>query len=51
MMESSGRGGRVHWLIALRYSIGGKWTVAGAFGLGGLGFFVAAYRSYSRDKE
>jgi hypothetical protein len=51
LMESSGHGGRVHWLIAALYYIGGKWTVAGVFALGGLGFFVAAYRSYSQDEE
>jgi hypothetical protein len=51
LMESSGRGGRVHWLIAVLYYIGGKWTVAGCFGLGSLGFFVAAYRSYKRGEE
>ena len=51
LMESSGRGGRVHWLLAVLYYIGGKWTVAGFFGLGALGFFVAAYRSYQRGEE
>jgi hypothetical protein len=51
LMEGAGRGARVHWLIAALYYIGGKWTVAGIFWLGGLGFIVAGVRSYLRDRE
>ncbi len=39
-MEESGRGGRVHWLVAITYYIGGKWAVAGLFGLAGTISFV-----------
>jgi hypothetical protein len=46
-----GRGGRVHWLIAALYYIGGKWTVAGIFWLGGLCFLVAGVRTYLRERE
>jgi hypothetical protein len=36
--EETGDTMRVHWLIALSYSIGGKWTVAGV--LGAIGCFL-----------
>ena len=45
LMEGSGRGHRVHWLIAAIYYIGGKWTVAGILWLGGICFLVAGLRS------
>jgi hypothetical protein len=50
-MESSGQGGRAHWLVALLYYIGGKWTVAGLFGLAALVLFVVAYRAYMQGEE
>ncbi|OWK45817.1 hypothetical protein [Fimbriiglobus ruber] len=50
LMEDSGRGGRVHWLIALLYYIGGKWTAAGLFWLGGLVFLALGVRTHLRDR-
>jgi hypothetical protein len=51
LMEGSGRGHRVHWLIALLYYIGGKWTVAGILWLGGVLFIVAGVRTHLRNRE
>jgi hypothetical protein len=51
LMEDSGRGGRVHWLVAALYYVGGKWTVAGFFGISGLIFYALAYRSYQEENE
>src|SRR5262245_12382506 len=50
-LEVSGGSARVHWLVALSYYIGGKWTVAVLFGLGSLIFFVLAYVKYSKEDE
>jgi hypothetical protein len=51
MLEESGRGGRVHWLVALLYYVGGKWTAAGLFWLGGLVFIGLGVRTHLRDRE
>jgi hypothetical protein len=51
LLEESRRGGRVHWLIALLYYIGGKWTAAGLFWLGGLVFIELGVRTHLRDRE
>ena len=51
MIEGSSQGGRVHWLIAVLYYIGGKWTAAGLFWLGGLVFIVLGIRTHLRDRE
>ncbi|VTR93963.1 Membrane protein OS=Rhodopirellula sallentina SM41 GN=RSSM_01667 PE=4 SV=1 [Gemmata massiliana] len=51
MIEGSSRGGRVHWLIALLYYIGGKWTAAGLFWLGGVVFLGLGIRAQLRDRE
>ena len=51
MIEGSERGGRVHWLIALLYYIGGKWGAAGLFWLGGLVFIVLGVRTHLRNEE
>lgn len=51
LIESSPRGGRVHWLIAVLYYVGGKWTAAGLFWLGGLVFIVLGVRSHLQDRE
>ncbi|HEY7314882.1 MAG TPA: hypothetical protein VH643_36385 [Gemmataceae bacterium] len=51
MIEGSSRGGRVHWLIAVLYYIGGKWTAAGLFWLGGLVFIVLGVRTHLRNRE
>ena len=50
LMEG-GRGGRVHWLIAALYYIGGKWTVAGILWLGGLVFIAAGVRTHLRERD
>jgi hypothetical protein len=51
LLEGSPRGGRVHWLVALLYYIGGKWTAAGLFWLGGLVFLALGVRTHLRDRE
>ena len=51
LLEGSNRGGRVHWLIALLYYIGGKWTAAGLFWLSGTVFIVLGVRSHLRDRD
>ncbi|WP_029631830.1 hypothetical protein [Zavarzinella formosa] len=51
MLEGSGRGGRVHWIIAALYYIGGKWTAAGLFWLCGVAFIVLGIRTHLRDRE
>ena len=51
LIEGSERGGRVHWLIALLYYIGGKWTAAALFWVVGLVFLVLGVRTHFRDQE
>lgn len=51
MIENSSRGGRVHWVIALLYYIGGKWTAAGLFWLVGTAFIFLGIRTHLRDRE
>ncbi len=51
LIEGSSQGGRVHWLIALLYYIGGKWMAAGLFWLAGLVFLVLGVRTHLRDQE
>jgi len=51
LMEGAGRGGRVHWLIAALYYIGGKWTVACLLWVGGLVFILLGVRTHLRDRE
>jgi hypothetical protein len=51
-MESSTTGGRVNWLIALLYKIGGKWTAAGIFfGAGAIFLIIALVRYQRREDE
>jgi hypothetical protein len=42
-MEHSGSGATVHWFIALLYTLGGKWLVAGVFGFLGTFFLVCGF--------
>ncbi|MGL6074709.1 MAG: hypothetical protein ACRC8S_11155 [Fimbriiglobus sp.] len=51
LMEAGGRGGRVHWLIALAYYIGGKWVVGGFFWLIGLLMLGIGIRTHIRDRN
>ena len=51
ILEKSPRGGRVHWVIALLYYIGGKWTAAGLFWLIGTAFIFLGIRTHLRDRE
>ena len=50
-LEESGRSGRIHWLVALIYHIGGKWTVAAVCGLISLVCFFLTYKQLRGSSE
>ncbi len=51
LIEGSEKGARVHWLIALLYNIGGKWTAAGVLWLLGIVLLVLGIRTHIRNRE
>ena len=40
-LEQGGRGGRIHWLLAILYKWGGKWLCVGFVALFGVAFTAA----------